>query len=78
MVTDQKQKQEVLGLFQQAIAFAQAQKHRTLKQHLEDARQHLQEGKLVVVCGEFNQGKSSFLNALLNEPQSHPEDLQFD
>jgi GTPase Era involved in 16S rRNA processing len=76
MVTYQQQKQQVLGLFQQAISLSQAQKQPDIQNNLVKAQQHLAEGKLfVVVCGEFKQGKSSLLNALLNEPGLFPVDI---
>ena len=76
MVTYQQQKQQVLGLFHQAISLSHAQKQPDIQKHLVEAQKHLAEGKLfVVVCGEFKQGKSSLLNALLNEPGLFPVDI---
>lgn len=45
---------------------------------LDSAQQRLEESKLtVVVCGEFKRGKSTLLNALLEEPGLFPVDLSY-
>lgn len=76
MVTFQQQKQKVLQLFQSALTLAKAQQVPDIQQHLEEAEKHLSAGKLyVVVCGEFKQGKSSLLNAFLNESNLFPVDV---
>lgn len=76
MTTYQQQKQEVLNLFERAIAFAKSHKSTQTLKHLLKAQKHLVEGKLfVVVCGEFKQGKSSLLNAFLNETSLFPVDI---
>jgi|GEM_PF-1339194 len=72
----QQHKQQVLQLFQQAIVAAKYYQAETTIKHLETARQNLILGKLfVVVAGEFKQGKSSLLNALLNETEIFPVDI---
>ncbi|MBE9224112.1 dynamin family protein [Phormidium sp. LEGE 05292] len=64
----QQKKQETLTLVQSAITLSQNQGNQKFDRRLQDARKRLIEGKLlVVVCGEFKEGKSSLLNALLNE-----------
>ncbi|MUG96847.1 dynamin [Scytonema sp. UIC 10036] len=72
----QQQKQKVLQLFQSALSLPQVSKNADTEKRLKEAETHLAEGKLfVVVCGEFKQGKSSLLNALLNEPDLFPVDV---
>ncbi len=64
----QEQKQETLNLLRSAISFAKTHKYKDIEQRLGEAQKRLVEGKLlVVVCGEFKEGKSSLINALLNE-----------
>jgi GTPase Era involved in 16S rRNA processing len=76
MIPYQQQKQKVLQLFHAAIEMSRDQKNLEIQQQLEKAAKHLAEGKLfVVVCGEFKQGKSSLLNAFLNEPNLFPVDV---
>jgi len=77
MTTYQQQKQKVLQLFPSALSLLpQVSKNADLQKRLKEAETHLAEGKLfVVVCGEFKQGKSSLLNALLNEPDLFPVDV---
>jgi tRNA U34 5-carboxymethylaminomethyl modifying GTPase MnmE/TrmE len=68
MATYQQYKQQVLQLFDRAVSLAVHYRYPDTQKHLEEAKKHLEQGKLfVVVCGEFRQGKSSLLNALLNE-----------
>ena len=72
----QEQKQQTLELFKKAIAAANRYKSPQTLKHLEEAQQHLLEGKLfIVVAGEFKQGKSSLLNAFLNETDIFPVDI---
>jgi len=76
MATFQQQKQQALRVFQSAIPVAQGVKQEAIVQRLKEAADHLAQGKLmVVVCGEFKQGKSSLINALLNEPGLFPVDV---
>lgn len=64
----QEQKQQTLKLLQSAISFAKTYKYRDIERRLGEAQKRLLEGKLlVVVCGEFKEGKSSLINALLKE-----------
>jgi ribosome biogenesis GTPase A len=72
----QAQKQDVLKLFNAAIALATQQNTPAIAQNLRDAAEYLVSGKLnMVVCGEFKQGKSSLINALLNENNLFPVDV---
>ena len=76
MANYQQQKQKVLQLFKPAKTLAEGQKNIEIKQSLEEVEKRLIEEKLfVVVCGEFKQGKSSLMNALLNEPELFPVDV---
>jgi GTPase Era involved in 16S rRNA processing len=76
MIAYQQQKQQVLQLFPSALSFAQSVENAEVEKRLKEAQEHLMQGKLVVVvCGEFRQGKSSLLNALLNETGLFPVDV---
>lgn len=76
MATYQQQRQQVLQLFPSVLSFAQSLKNAEVEKRLKEAQEHLTQGKLVVVvCGEFRQGKSSLLNALLNETGLFPVDV---
>ena len=73
MIIYQQQKQQVIQLFDQAIAIAQTQQDNNLAKTLKKSQQHLVEEKLyVVICGEFKQGKSSLINAFLDENDLFP------
>ncbi len=73
MKTYQQQKQTVLQLFDRAISIAQTQRDKNLVNHLKEAQQNLAEEKIyVVVCGEFKQGKSSLINAFIDEENLFP------
>lgn len=72
----QQHKQKVLQLMRTTAEFAKTNRHEDTKKRLDEASRHLIEGKLVVVvCGEFKQGKSSLLNALLEENDLFPVDV---
>lgn len=76
MPTFEQKKQQALQNFQNTIAFARERKNKEVEQFLQETMQRLAEEKLiVVVCGEFKQGKSSFINAFLNEPDLCPVDI---
>jgi hypothetical protein len=67
----QAQKQEALELLDSGVALAQQLKDENVAHRLETAAKQLAEGKLVVVvAGEFKQGKSSLINALLDEREN--------
>ncbi|MGE0170977.1 dynamin family protein [Nocardioides sp.] len=65
-----------LALFPDALATARRRGAQTAEQRLDAAAQRLRDSALtVVVCGEFKRGKSSLLNALLEEdPPLFPVD----
>lgn len=64
----QKHKQEVVNLFNAVASLAHKQKKSELVNQLEEVKKRLSEEKLLVVtCGEFKEGKSSLINALLGE-----------
>jgi len=64
----QKHKQEVVNLFNAVASLAHKQKKSELVKQLEEVKKRLAEEKLLVVtCGEFKEGKSSLINALLGE-----------
>lgn len=69
-----QQKTVVQHLLQAALVLAQSQ-NSTAVEELLDAEQRLAQEKLyAVVCGEYKQGKSQLINALLNEPDLLPVD----
>lgn len=60
----------VLGWFPAVLTVARARGLTESAARLTAAEQRLREGRLTaVVCGEFKRGKSSLLNALLEEPE---------
>jgi predicted GTPase len=76
MNTYQEQRQEIIKLFQQTQAIVEQSDRQDIAQTLAQSKQRFTEGKLfVVVAGEFKQGKSSLINALLNETNLFPVDI---
>jgi predicted GTPase len=72
----QQNKHQVLSLIESCKMFAEAHEQPETAKRLGEAEQHLADGKLlVVVCGELKQGKSSLINALLEEPDLLPVDV---
>lgn len=72
----QQQKQKILQLFQQIQTLATQTSRKDIIKALKEVAKKLIEGKLiVVVAGEFKQGKSSLINALINEPSLFPVDI---
>ena len=70
MTTYEQERQNILSFFQTAILFAQKIHQEQYIQRLQETAHRLEEEQfIVVVCGEFRRGKSSLLNALLNEMQ---------
>ena len=66
-------KANLLQLFRKARAVAKEKDMTNVESRLEADAQRLQEGLLyVVVSGEFKQGKSSLLGALLEDPELFP------
>lgn len=77
MATFQQQKEQVLQLFERAIAIAKNQQDANLENHLKEAKKKLDEEKIyVVVCGEYKQGKSSLINAFIDETNLFPVDVK--
>jgi predicted GTPase len=77
MLDFQQTKQQVLRLFEDVITAAKIQTNTDLADRLEASRQHLSEEKIyVVVCGEFKQGKSSLINAFIDETNLFPVDVK--
>ena len=72
----QVQKQNVLKLFQSARSFTKEFGTPEIDKNLLEAGNYLDNGKLcVVVCGEYKRGKSSLTNALLDETNLFPVDI---
>lgn len=72
----QAQKQQVLTLFSKAIFAARQHNREAIGKGLQEAQAYLEQEQMVlVVCGEFKQGKSNLINALLNEPNLFPVDI---
>ncbi|MFC1419137.1 dynamin family protein [Streptacidiphilus cavernicola] len=68
-------REQTLALVPELTAVAEAAGAVEAVRRLDLARQRLEDGRLtVVVCGEFKRGKSSLLNALLEEPGLFPVD----
>ncbi|MBD1944371.1 dynamin family protein [Coleofasciculus sp. FACHB-712] len=76
MDTYQQLKQQVFSLLQDTINFSKTHHWDNIIKRLEKAETRLSESKVfVVVCGEFKQGKSSLLNAFLNDNGLFPVDV---
>jgi predicted GTPase len=74
--TYQQQKKQISILFQQIQAIVQQNQRQDLAKTLSESAQRFTKGKLfVVVAGEFKQGKSSLINALINETNLFPVDI---
>ena len=73
----QVQKKQVMSLFKSSIDLAQKYGSQIqVVRYLKEASTYLENGKLLaVVCGEARQGKSSLINALLNEHNLFPVDV---
>lgn len=77
MLTFQQHKNKILQLFDQTISIAKNQKDNNLEKYLQEAKSYLHEEKIyVVVCGEFKQGKSSLINAFIDEKNLFPVDVR--
>jgi GTP-binding protein EngB required for normal cell division len=76
MTTFQQRRQQVLQLFKDVINLTRTRGDRASVERLEAAAKRLEEGKLmVVIAGEFKQGKSSLINALIDETGLFPVDV---
>jgi GTPase Era involved in 16S rRNA processing len=74
--TFQERKQEVMHSFESAISLARDVARKDAEDSLQETKDRFAKEQLyVVVCGEFKQGKSSFINALLEEPGLCPVDI---
>jgi predicted GTPase len=72
----QERKQDVMRLFESATSLAHDIARKDAEDRLREAEDRFAKEQLyVVVCGEFKQGKSSFINALLEEPGLCPVDI---
>jgi len=70
----QQQKEKLLRLFDDMIAISKVQEKVELTARLIEEADRLRYGKLfTVVAGEFKQGKSSLIDALLDEPDLFPD-----
>ncbi|MEV2196230.1 dynamin family protein [Streptomyces phaeochromogenes] len=71
-------REEILELFAPSAAAASAERSRQAGSRLADTERQLRAGKLTVtVCGEFKRGKSSLVNALLEDPGLCPVDTYY-
>ncbi|WP_433222983.1 dynamin family protein [Dactylosporangium sp. CS-047395] len=71
-------RQEILAQFERVTPLAHGRGAEVTVDRLFGAQERLHGGRLtVVVCGEFNRGKSSLLNALLNQPNLLATDAFF-
>jgi predicted GTPase len=78
MTTFTALRSDALRLFTELGVIAGARKADEAQRQVASARARLEDGRLsVVVCGEFKRGKSSLLNALLEEPGLFPVDSYF-
>ncbi|WP_435282942.1 dynamin family protein [Streptomyces koelreuteriae] len=69
---------EILAVFGTVVEVARDRAAEQTADRLYGAQERLRSGELtVVVCGEFNRGKSSLLNALLDRPNILPVDHYF-
>lgn len=77
MIDFHEQRPKILGLIQEFRKYAQENRHKDVDTQLNNAAEHLAQGKLtVVIAGNFKQGKSSLINALLNENDLFPVDVE--
>lgn len=76
MITYQEQKHKVLESIKHAIKLADYLSRTEIADRLKEAQKNLEKEQLsIVACGEFKQGKSSLLNAILNETDIFPVDI---
>jgi GTPase Era involved in 16S rRNA processing len=76
MKTYQQQRQQIIQLFQQIQALVTQNDRKDITKTLQESAERFINGKLfVVIAGEFKQGKSSLINALINEQDLFPVDI---
>lgn len=76
MKTYQQQRQQIIQLFQQIQALVTQNDRKDITKTLQESAERFINGKLfVVIAGEFKQGKSSLINALINEQHLFPVDI---
>nr|WP_320191260.1 dynamin family protein [uncultured Desulfobacter sp.] len=76
MTDYEKQKKATFSLIEQAKNLAADFKQEEISGRIMEIQKHLLDETLfVVVCGEFKQGKSSLINAFLDEPGLCPVDI---
>jgi GTPase Era involved in 16S rRNA processing/outer membrane lipoprotein SlyB len=72
----QQQRKQIIQLFQQVQTLVTQSNRKDIAKTLQESAARYAEGKLfVVVAGEFKQGKSSFINAIINEKKLFPVDI---
>lgn len=72
----QQQRKQIIQLFQQVQALVTQNDRKDITKTLQESATRFTDGKLiVVVAGEFKQGKSSLINALINEKDLFPVDI---
>jgi hypothetical protein len=76
MAEFEEQQESVQGLLDSAAELARRWENQEVATSLEWAARRLADDRFyVVVCGEFKRGKSSLVNALLNDPELLPVDI---
>lgn len=72
----QQQRKQIIQLFQQVQSLVTQSDRKDIAKTLKESAERFTKGKLiVVVAGEFKQGKSSLINALINEKDLFPVDI---
>lgn len=72
----QQQRKQIIQLFQQVQALVTQSNRQDISKTLQESTERFTNGKLfVIVAGEFKQGKSSLINALINERNLFPVDI---
>lgn len=72
----QQQRTQIIELFQQTQTLSTQNNRKDIAKTLQESAKRFTEGKLItVVAGEFKQGKSSLINALIEEKDLFPVDI---
>ena len=72
----QQQRKQIIQLFQKVQTLITQSDRKDIAKTLQESAERFTEGKLiVVVAGEFKQGKSSLINALIDEKDLFPVDI---